>query len=174
MSQFNPYRKAIADDDPDCDFQGSRYTPLLKSILEDVCSKTLSIEDYPSVLPMPEDAYMQPTTGKGSVTSSRKGKAGVSSGAAASLRKGSGATSRWTASTVAISTTGNKKAGGATYISGPRIIVFIVGGASYAELRTCRDITDQEGREVIVGSTALLSPQEFIEDLKKLQQQSNA
>jgi Sec1 family len=124
---------------------------------------------------MPEDAYQQPvvsSSGKGGSavgSSSRKSK-----GAAASLRKGSGATSRWTASNSGGGLTSTTKGGGPTYISGPRIIVFIVGGASYSELRVCRDITEREGREVIIGSTSLISAEEFIEDLKKLQRQSNA
>ena len=118
---------------------------------------------------MPEEAYTQPSTGKASATG-RKGKAG--SGVASSVRKSNaGATSRWSTA----SATGNKKQGGGPLnLSGPRIIVFIIGGASYSELRVCRDITEQQGREVIIGSTALLSAQDFINDLTKLQLQSQA
>jgi syntaxin-binding protein 1 len=50
--------------------------------------------------------------------------------------------------------------------------VFVIGGASYSELRVCREITENHGREVILGSTALISAKDFISDLTKLSQQS--
>lgn len=144
------YRKAIAEDDPDSDFQGSRYVPILKSILEEACNRSLSFHDYPSVLPMPDEAMPS------------KGGKKKSGGVASSARK-SGATSRW-------STSGgpSKKTSGPSHLSGPRIIVFVIGGACYSELRVCREVMEREGREVILGSTAFISANEFIEDLSKL------
>lgn len=114
------------------------------------------MDDYPSVLPMPDESGMQ---------SSKTGRKKVG-GIASSARRSAGATSRWSAST------SNKKASGPTYISGPRILVFVIGGATYSELRVCRDITETQGREVILGTTAFISSNDFISDLTKLSQQS--
>ena len=113
---------------------------MLKPILEDMCNRCLSLTDFPSILPMPDEGGAQSKTQRKKV-----------GGVAGSARKSTGSASRWSAGT------SKKAAAGPAHLSGPRIIVFIVGGASFAELRTCRDITDQEGREVILGSTAFVS-----------------
>uniref|UniRef100_A0A915IH08 Uncharacterized protein n=1 Tax=Romanomermis culicivorax TaxID=13658 RepID=A0A915IH08_ROMCU len=55
--------------------------------------------------------------------------------------------------------------------SGPRIIVYIVGGVTYSETRVAYEITrDKKPWEVIIGSDQLLSPRKFLENLSKLSQ----
>jgi len=46
--------------------------------------------------------------------------------------------------------------------SGPRLIVFIVGGMTHSEMRTAYECTKKLSREVIIGSTHLLTPKSFI------------
>lgn len=48
--------------------------------------------------------------------------------------------------------------------------MFMMGGLSYSEIKASRDVMKSESRELIVGSTALLSPKDFIEDLELLGQ----
>ncbi|RIB21202.1 Sec1-like protein [Gigaspora rosea] len=50
----------------------------------------------------------------------------------------------------------------------PRIIVFITGGVTYSELRAAYEITTKHRQDVIIGSTHIITPQKFVEDLAVL------
>lgn len=54
---------------------------------------------------------------------------------------------------------------------GQRIFVFIVGGATRSELRVCHKLTEKLKREVVLGSTSLDDPPQFITKLKLLSSQ---
>ncbi|PON42972.1 Sec1-like protein [Parasponia andersonii] len=45
---------------------------------------------------------------------------------------------------------------------GQRIFVFIIGGATRSELRVCHNLTSKLKREVVLGSSSLDDPSEFI------------
>ncbi|KAA8521922.1 hypothetical protein F0562_012764 [Nyssa sinensis] len=49
---------------------------------------------------------------------------------------------------------------------GKRIFVFIVGGATRSELRVCHKLTTKLKREIVLGSTSLDDPPQFITKLK--------
>ncbi|XVF51634.1 hypothetical protein PTKIN_Ptkin04bG0200100 [Pterospermum kingtungense] len=51
---------------------------------------------------------------------------------------------------------------------GKRIFVFLVGGATRSELRVCHKLTGKLNREVVLGSTSLDDPPQFITKLKLL------
>jgi hypothetical protein len=38
-----------------------------------------------------------------------------------------------------------------TKLSGPRLIIFIIGGMSYSEMKTCHKLAAEFGREIIIG-----------------------
>jgi len=139
--------------DEDSEYASSRYVPPLKKILKDLVSNQLSIEEYPSVIPMPPMS-MSSSTGVAS-SARRRGKAGVES----SSRK-KGATDKW----------GKKQSKGSesSHYDGGRNIMFMVGGLSFAELRVVRDVMERESREIIAGATKFISPDEFVDDLKTL------
>jgi Sec1 family len=132
----------------------------------------LSLESYPSLLPMPVSSTSQAgrssTTGvrNSAVTSARKS----TSGAASSVRKSVGASSKWNAnsSSLSASSTGSTRSGGPTVFTGARNLVFMVGGISYAEIRVAREVMEQTSREIIIGSTSFLSANVFLEDFSKL------
>lgn len=51
----------------------------------------------------------------------------------------------------------------------PRIIVFIVGGVCFSEMRSAYEVTnDRKNWEVIIGGSHLFTPEVFLEDLKGL------
>nr|DAD18698.1 TPA_asm: hypothetical protein HUJ06_020161 [Nelumbo nucifera] len=51
---------------------------------------------------------------------------------------------------------------------GQRIFVFIIGGATRSELRVCHKLTTKLKREVILGSSSIDDPPQFISKLKML------
>jgi syntaxin-binding protein 1 len=142
----------------DSEFAATRYVPALKSILEALCNDELSMEEYPSVTPMP--AQSAAPAGRTSARTSRK-----ASGAAASARKATGPSSKWSSNTG--STLGTRSVGPVNY-TGARYLVFMMGGLCYSEMRAAREVMESESREIILGSTAFLSAGEFMEELGRL------
>lgn len=49
-----------------------------------------------------------------------------------------------------------------------RVIVFMAGGATYSESKACYEIGDQRGRDIILTTTHMLTPQLFIRQIKDL------
>uniref|UniRef100_A0A7R9WX98 Uncharacterized protein n=2 Tax=Craspedostauros australis TaxID=1486917 RepID=A0A7R9WX98_9STRA len=142
--------------DDDSEYTSMRYVPGLKSICNELVTNQLSIEDYPSVVPMPE---MAASTGS-AVSARRRGKA------EGSARKKGGATSKWSRTTAK---QGASKFG--STFAGARSMLFMVGGISFSELRVCREVMEKESKEIIVGSTEFLSPESFLQDLNSLANQ---
>ncbi|XP_076919019.1 SNARE-interacting protein KEULE-like [Bidens hawaiensis] len=57
--------------------------------------------------------------------------------------------------------------------TGKRIFVFIVGGATRSELRVCHELTTKLRREIILGSSSLDDPAQFVEKVKSLTPNDN-
>ena len=58
----------------------------------------------------------------------------------------------------------------ASEVPGRRLIVFVCGGLSYSELRAMHEVAAATGRDIIVGTTAMLTPKRFLLGLKNLKQ----
>ena len=51
----------------------------------------------------------------------------------------------------------------------PRLLVFIAGGMTYSEMRTCYARADPLRQDIILGSTHVTTPKMFMDDLKVLE-----
>ncbi|KAK2719534.1 protein ROP-like isoform X1 [Artemia franciscana] len=114
-------------------YQMSRWTPIIKDVMEDAIDDKLDGEHFPYL------AGRAASTGaRGIPTSARYG--------------------QW-----------HKDRSQQNMKNVPRLIVFIVGGATFSEIRCAYEVTKAINTwEVIIGSTHIISPEEFLKDLKQL------
>lgn len=49
-----------------------------------------------------------------------------------------------------------------------RVIVFVAGGMTYSEIRTAYQLSEALGKDVVIGSTHVVTPESFIDDLSNL------
>ncbi|KAJ8921847.1 hypothetical protein NQ315_008479 [Exocentrus adspersus] len=113
-------------------YQMSRWTPVIKDIMEDCIDEKLDQKHFPFLAGRAQtSAYHAPT----------------------SARYG-----HW-----------HKDKGAQTVKNVPRLLIFIVGGLSFSEIRCAYEVTNaQKNWEVIIGSSHIITPEGFLSDLATL------
>ncbi|EOD21796.1 Sec1, SM superfamily protein [Emiliania huxleyi CCMP1516] len=118
----------------------SRFTPPLRSLAQRALSGELSSDDFP---------YMRPHLAASAAATPTHEAAGLPSWATDAAAEPAGA------------------AGGAGG-GGRRLVVFVAGGVTYAEARELHELGREMGCDVMLGATALLTPQRYVMELKEL------
>ncbi|XP_046403607.1 protein ROP [Ischnura elegans] len=113
-------------------YQMSRWTPIIKDIMEDCIEEKLDLKHFPYL------AGRATPSGYHAPTSARYG--------------------HW-----------HKDKGQQTVKNVPRLIVFVIGGISFSEIRCAYEVTNAlKNWEVIIGSSHVLTPENFLSDLNNL------
>ncbi|KAI9189265.1 syntaxin binding protein 1 [Blastocladiella emersonii ATCC 22665] len=140
-----PAAKRPSGDEDDGAYELSRYVTQLKTALEDHISGSLETDVFPYLGPAPA--------------------------ADASARTG-GTSLRSTKPSWQQKKSGGAGAGGDAAAAGPpkggRLIVFVLGGMTYSEIRSVYEVAAAMNKEVIIGSTHIVTPTKFVDDLKNL------
>jgi syntaxin-binding protein 1 len=134
----------------------SRWTPLLKDIVEDATSGALSLSDFPCVRGAPDIAAAAGGGADEPVQSAR------SRGGWAGWKDKKTAKPGVTEKPVAAPTTESKG----------RVVVFIAGALSYSEIRVAHEVSSQTGWDVVVGSHAIAAPDAFVSKIGKLSERN--
>ncbi|XP_071443014.1 protein ROP [Hetaerina americana] len=113
-------------------YQMSRWTPIIKDIMEDCIEEKLDLKHFPYL------AGRATPSGYHAPTSARYG--------------------HW-----------HKDKGQQTVKNVPRLIVFVIGGICFSEIRCAYEVTNAlKNWEVIIGSSHVLTPENFLSDLNNL------
>ncbi|XP_056448547.1 syntaxin-binding protein 1b isoform X3 [Gadus chalcogrammus] len=113
-------------------YQLSRWTPLIKDIMEDAIEDKLDPKLYPYI------SQRQVSSKSSAPSSARYG--------------------NW-----------HKNKGPTEMKTGPRVLVFIIGGVTYSEMRCVYEVTQANGKwEAIIGSTGIMNPPRFLNALRTL------
>ena len=131
---------ARKDKGAEASYDISRYAPPIKRHVEQLLGSGLSVSEFPFA--GQSEAVLAATRGASGAESARGGKSSRPT-------KGGNSASEAPA-------------------QGRRLIVFVLGGLCYSELRALHEISRMTGRDILIGSTSMLTPKEYLASLKRL------
>ncbi|XP_023340618.1 protein ROP [Eurytemora carolleeae] len=132
-------------------YQMSRWTPLVKDIVEDAIDDKLDNNHFPFLSGQRQGTNLRQAPNR--PKRQKKSQSELDFSTDKSVRFG-----QW-----------HKDKKDAQTKNVPRIICFIVGGTCFSEMRAAYEVTtDRKNWEVIMGGSHLVTPEGFLEDLKNL------
>ncbi|KAI0079338.1 Sec1-like protein [Panus rudis PR-1116 ss-1] len=127
------------------EYELSRYKPLLTNVLEDQVNSRLDptlfpyVKESPSLTPAPTSLRSSPAPQATSLRSQKP----------SWHRAG--------------------RPGATQHDNKQRILVFVAGGMTYSEMREAYLLSKSLNKDIIIGSTHILTPRQFIDDLRVLE-----
>ncbi|KAJ3123490.1 vacuolar sorting protein VPS33/slp1 [Nowakowskiella sp. JEL0407] len=179
--KYDKKRAKVVDDDLPYDL--SRFTPLLKLVVEDQINNKLDTNVFPWMKEPPAEELLPPgarsrnTSNQPGMLASMTGQPAIIGGGATSLRttratwakKGKGGSGpNATSPTSPTAETNNASDQEDLRKNGPRIVVFVLGGMTFSEMRTMYELQKKTRRECIIGSNHIFNSVQFVEALKEL------
>ncbi|KAK8486318.1 hypothetical protein V6N13_139806 [Hibiscus sabdariffa] len=141
-------------------WQLSRFYPIIEELVEKLSLGELSKDDYPCMNdPSPSFHSTSPVV---SIIHEAPVAHSMRSRRTPTWARPRGSDDGYSSDSVLRHTSSDSKK------RGKRIFVFIVGGATRSELRVCHKLTGKLNREVVLGSTSIDDPPQFITKLKQL------
>jgi len=149
-SKLFPFIKADSDKKrpkmaTDVGYDLSRYRPPLQYVIQDALEGKLDPNEYATTAPASTKAHTE--TNSNGASRNPRNKASWADKSA--IRRDEP------------KDTSKSKAG-------PRLIVLVVGGLAYSELRAAYEMTTKFNREIIIGSTEMMAPEAFLDSLAAL------
>ena len=138
-----------------------RFSPLMGEVVEQLQAGALSPEEYP---------FVRDPQGRG---------AGEPSGAGGGRRGPSARSARTRSSWARRANHSNQDEGDPSGlglqdirlgVGRKRLVVFIIGGLTRSEMRVAHKLSAQLGRDIVLGSTNVSDPAEFITQMKAVSQ----
>ncbi|XP_016340061.1 syntaxin-binding protein 3-like isoform X1 [Sinocyclocheilus anshuiensis] len=132
-SMFSFRKQSRRDRSDEETYKVSRWTPIIKDVMEDAVENKLEVKDWPYQSECP---------------------------------------SAWNGSRAVSARQKHKGSSPDDLRSGSRLILFVLGGVTYSEMRCAYEVTHaNKSCEVIIGSTHILTPRSLLEDIYKLGKQ---
>lgn len=135
----------------------SKFYPLLEELIEEIDKGELSKTDY-QIINEPSRSIKERRKSEGTI---------VTTTTARSVR--SRRTATWARQQHSDDGSGDSVLGhssGDFKMVGSRIFIFLIGGATRSEIRACHKLTTKLKREIILGSTSIDDPPQYITKLK--------
>ncbi|XP_027359932.1 SNARE-interacting protein KEULE-like isoform X2 [Abrus precatorius] len=138
-------------------WQLARFFPIIEELIEKLTKNELSKEDYPCLNDPSPSYHGTPVSGH-----VNQNPHSMRSRRTPTWARPRGSDDGYSSDSVLRHSSSDFKK------MGQRIFLFIVGGATRSELRVCHKLTGKLKREIILGSSSLDDPAEFISKLKMI------
>ncbi|KAG9158915.1 hypothetical protein Leryth_013304 [Lithospermum erythrorhizon] len=147
--------------DGEVPWQLSRFYPMIEELVEKLAKGELSKNDYPCMNDPSQSFHGSPSARMSEVPTPHS----VRSRRTATWARPRNSDDGYSSDSILRHASSDLKK------MGQRIFVFIVGGATRSELRVCHKLSTKLGREIVLGSSSLDDPPQFITKLKLLNSQ---
>lgn len=147
-------------------YNTSRYTPGIKTIMQNVAKYSLDRDWFPYFRDIPLDDEAVVNEPKGSASAGAKKPDLYSSGSLRNPR----IKASWASQTGTSSSNLSKYAGGGGSMIRPkqRIFCYVAGGITYSEIRSIYELSSSLNKEFYIGSELILRPRDFLIGLQNL------